>query len=84
MIASAIKYDKDVAPAPIVVAKGVDYIAFKIRDIAKANDVPIVENRPVARTLYNTVPLDGMIPSDMYVAVADILNYVYKQKGRTT
>jgi len=82
--AVAIKYDKDVAPAPIVVAKGVDYVAFKIREIAKFNDVPIVENRPVARTLYNTVPLDGMIPSDMYVAVADILNYVYKQKGRTT
>ena len=74
--AVAIKYDKTKAPAPIVVAKGVDYLAFQIREIAKDNNVPIVENRPVARTLYNTVPVDGMIPSDMYVAVAEILAFV--------
>ena len=52
-----------------------------IREIAKDNNVPIVENRPVARTLYNTVPVDGMIPSDMYVAVAEILAYVFRQKN---
>ena len=79
--AVAIKYDKTKAPAPIVVAKGVDYLAFQIREIAKDNNVPIVENRPVARTLYNTVPVDGMIPSDMYVAVAEILAFVFKQKN---
>ena len=78
--AVAIKYDKTKAPAPMVVAKGVDYLAFQIREIAKENDVPIVENRPVARTLYNTVPVDGVIPSDMYVAVAEILAYVFKAK----
>lgn len=82
--AVAIKYDKNVAPAPIVVAKGVDYVAFKIREIAKSNDVPIVENRPIARALYNTVPIDGIIPSDLYVAVAEILAYVYNKKGSTT
>ena len=76
----AIKYDKTKAPAPMVVAKGVDYLAFQIRDIAKQNNVPIVENRPVARALYNTVPVDGVIPSDLYVAVAEILAFVYKQK----
>ena len=78
--AVAIKYDKTKAPAPIVVAKGVDYLAFQIREIAKENNVPIVENRPVARALYNTVPIDGMIPSDLYVAVAEILAYVYRSK----
>ena len=77
----AIKYDKTKAPAPMVVAKGVDYLAFQIREIAKENGVPIVENRPVARALYNTVPVDGVIPSDLYVAVAEILAYVYKQKN---
>ena len=80
--AVAIKYDKTVAPAPIVVAKGVDYVAFRIRDIAKNNNVPIVENRPIARALYNTVPIDGIIPSDLYVAVAEILAYVYNKKGK--
>ena len=78
--AVAIKYDKTKAPAPLVVAKGVDYLAFQIREIAKENNVPIVENRPIARALYNNVPLDGMIPSDLYVAVAEILAFVYNSK----
>ena len=81
--AVAIQYDKSKAPAPIVVAKGIDYLAFQIRDIAKSNNVPIVENRPVARALYNSVPVDGMIPSDLYVAVAEILAYVYNSKRET-
>ena len=81
--AVAIQYDKTKAPAPIVVAKGVDYLAFQIRDIAKSNNVPIVENRPIARALYNTVPVDGIIPSDLYVAVAEILAYVYNSKRET-
>ena len=81
--AVAIVYDRLKAPAPMVVAKGVDYVAFQIREIAKKNDVPIVENRPVARALYNSVPIDGIIPSDLYVAVAEILAYVYnRRKGR--
>ena len=79
--AVAVKYDKTKAPAPMVVAKGVDYLAFEIREIAKEYGVPIVENRPVARALYNTVPVDGVIPSDLYVAVAEILAFVYKQKN---
>ena len=81
--AVAIQYNKEIAPAPIVIAKGVDYLAFQIRDIAKNNNVPIVENRPVARALYNKVPVDGMIPSDLYVAVAEILAYVYNSKRET-
>ncbi|MCQ2744121.1 MAG: flagellar biosynthesis protein FlhB [bacterium] len=82
--AVAIQYDKSVAPAPIVVAKGVDYLAFQIRDIAKNNNVPIVENRPIARALYNKVPIDGIIPSDLYVAVAEILAYVYNSKNQNS
>ena len=81
--AVAIQYDKTRAPAPIVVAKGVDYLAFEIREIAKRNNVPIVENRPIARALYNSVPVDGIIPSDLYVAVAEILAYVYNSKRET-
>jgi len=81
--AVAIQYDKSKAPAPIVVAKGIDYLAFQIRDIAKNNNIPIVENRPIARALYNSVPVDGIIPSDLYVAVAEILAYVYNSKKET-
>lgn len=80
--AVALKYDKLKAPAPMVVAKGVDFVAFKIREIAQNNKIPIVENRPLARALYKLVPIDGIIPSDMFVAVAEVLAYVYnKDKG---
>ena len=79
--AVAIKYDKTIAPAPVITAKGIDYLAFQIRELAKENNVPIVENRPVARALYNNVPVDGVIPSDLYVAVSEILAYVYRLKN---
>ncbi len=77
--AVAIKYDRKVSAAPIVVAKGVDYIAFKIKEIAQENKVPIVENKPLARSLYKLVPVDGVIPADLYVAVAEVLAYVYNR-----
>lgn len=80
--AVALRYDKSKAPAPQVVAKGVDFVAFKIREIAEANNVPIVENPPLARTLYKIVPLDGMIPAELYVAVAEVLAYVYRTNKR--
>ena len=79
--AVAIKYDKTKAPAPIVTAKGIDYLAFQIREIAKAHNVPIVENRPVARALYNLVPVDKVIPSELYVAVSEILAHVYRMNS---
>lgn len=78
----AIKYDRTKAAAPIVVAKGVDYMAFKIREIAKANNVPIVENKPLARALYKLVPVDSVIPPDLYVAVAEILAFVYNKNNQ--
>lgn len=80
--AIALEYKKFKDPAPKVVAKGVDFVAFKIREIAVSNNIPIVENPQLARTLYKLVPIDGIIPSDMFVAVAEVLAYVYnKNKG---
>lgn len=80
--AVALEYKKFKDPAPKVVAKGVDFVAFKIREIAVSNNIPIVENPQLARTLYKLVPIDGIIPSDMFVAVAEVLAYVYnKNKG---
>jgi len=83
--AVALRYDTSKAPAPQVVAKGVDFVAFKIREVAQNNNIPIVENRPLARTLYKIVPLDGLVPAELYVAVAEVLAYVYKtnkKKGK--
>lgn len=81
--AVALKYDRSVQPAPYVVAKGADFIAFKIREIAQNNNIPIVENRFVARTLYNLVEIGGIIPSEMFQAVAEILAYIYNKNNRT-
>ena len=80
--AVALKYDPQKVPAPVVVAKGVDFIAFKIREIAKNNNIPIIENKPLARSLYKLVEVDQIIPQELYVAVAEILQYVYAQKRR--
>ena len=80
--AVAIMYNPQKVPAPVVLAKGVDFIAFKIREIAKNNGIPIVENKPLARSLYKLVEVDQMIPQELYVAVAEILQYVYSQKKR--
>jgi flagellar biosynthesis protein FlhB len=62
------------------VAKGVDNIAFKIREIAKKHDIPIVENVPLARALYATVDVDEEIPVERYHAVAEIIGYVMRLK----
>lgn len=79
----AIRYNTDYAPAPQVVAKGVDFMAFKIRELAKENGVPIQENKPLARTLYKVVPVEGVIPPELYVAVAELLAFVYNQDKRS-
>jgi flagellar biosynthesis protein FlhB len=81
--AIAIKYDPDIAPAPVVVAKGKDLFAQKIKEIAKESKVPMVENKPLARSLYPVVEVEAMIPPDLFVAVAEVLAYVFsKNKGR--
>jgi len=71
----ALSYDRGMS-APVCVAKGVDNIAFKIREIAKKHDIPIVENVPLARALYATVDVDDEIPVEHYHAVAEIIGYV--------
>jgi flagellar biosynthetic protein FliR/FlhB len=81
-ISIAIKYEQGKSKAPIVVAKGADYVAFKIREIAKENDIPIIENKPLARLIYKKVEIDQEVPEEMYQAVAEILVVIYKMKNR--
>lgn len=76
-IAVALKYEKGQNNAPIVVAKGADLVALRIKEVAKENDVPIVENKPLARLIYSEVELDREIPMDMYQSVAEIIALVY-------
>lgn len=80
--AVAIKYDSEVARAPIVVAKGMDHLAQRIKEVAKENKVEIVENKPLARALYHGVELDQEIPPELYQAVAEVLAFVYNQKKK--
>jgi flagellar biosynthetic protein FlhB len=80
--AVAIKYDANEADAPMVVAKGADYLAQKIKDIARENDVEIVENKPLARMLYANVEVGELVPPELYKAVAEVLAYVYHLKGK--
>lgn len=80
--AVALKYESTDMQAPKVVAKGQDYIALSIRRIAEENNVPIVENPPLARALFDNVEIDQEIPVQHYKAVAEVISYVYKLKGR--
>jgi flagellar biosynthetic protein FlhB len=81
--AVALKYDmKGVGGAPILVGKGVDFLAKRIRETAIENDIPIVENPPLARAIYADVEVDQEIPEELYVAVAEIMAYVFKLKGK--
>jgi flagellar biosynthetic protein FlhB len=78
--AVALKYDRGM-DAPICVAKGVDNIALKIREVGTAHDIPIVENPPLARALYATVEIDEDVPPEHYKAVAEVIGYVMRLKG---
>ncbi len=80
--AVALEYDRAAMPAPTVVAKGADVIAAKIREVAADNAVPIVENKPLARALYNEVEIGDTIPEKFYEAMSIILAEVYKMSGR--
>lgn len=79
-LAVAIQYDYENMMAPKVVAKGANLIAEKIKQIAHENDVPIVEDKPLAQVLYKMVDIDHLIPEDLYRAVAEVLAFVYDQK----
>ncbi len=78
----ALKYDTEVSDAPIVIAKGVDAVALRIREVAAEHDIILYENRPLARSLYDTVEIDQAIPVELYKAVAEIISFVYKKKGK--
>ena len=79
--AVALRYDDKKMRAPIVIAKGTDLLAAKIREIANEHGVPIVEAPPLARALYRTVELGREVPAALYVTVAQVLTYVYQLKA---
>ncbi|MFA5592471.1 MAG: flagellar biosynthesis protein FlhB [Micavibrio sp.] len=78
----ALKYNPDENEAPIVVAKGVDELAMRIREAAREHDVTILPNPPLARVLFDTVDVDEMVPPEHYKAVAEIISYVFRLKGK--
>jgi len=80
--AAALKYEPETMRAPMLVAKGADHLAFRIREVAKNNDVPIVENPPLARALFEGVDIDQEVKPEHYQAVAEIIAYVMRLKGR--
>jgi flagellar biosynthetic protein FlhB len=79
--AVALQYDGSKMDAPRVIAKGQDYLALRIREIAKANDVVTMENKPLARALYERTEIGDSIPADLFQAVAEVLAYVYRLRG---
>jgi flagellar biosynthetic protein FlhB len=80
--AVALRYEQGKTPAPICVAKGMDSLALRIREVAEENNVPVVENAPLARTLYASVEIDDAIPTEQYKAVAQIISYVLRLSGK--
>lgn len=80
-IAIALKYDANL-PAPQVIAKGADLVAEKIKEIAREHKIPIVENKPLARTIFKTLKIGQIIPRELYVAVAEVLSFVYKLRRK--
>lgn len=78
----ALKYELHDMAAPMVVAKGVDHMAMRIREVAKEHNVPVVENIAVARALYATVEIDQEVPTEHFKAVAEIISYVMRLKGQ--
>lgn len=80
-IAVVLKYDASL-PSPQIVAKGADLIAEKIKAIAREHNIPIVENKPLARTIFKTLKIGQVIPRELFVAVAEVLSYVYKLRKK--
>ena len=80
-LAVALQYVASEMPAPKVVAKGAGVVAEKIREVARTHDVPIVENKPLARTLFRELDINDFIPRELYKAVAEVLAYVYRLRG---
>ena len=80
--AVALRYDHGASVAPVVVAKGRNFVALRIRELARSHDIPLVENPPLAQALYKSVKLGQEIPPQLYKAVAEVLAYVYRMMGR--
>ena len=80
--AVALKYNNTVDSAPKIVAKGIDFLALKIKDVAKEHKIPIIENPALARSLYDQIDIDREIPSEFYKAMAEIFSYVYELKRK--
>jgi flagellar biosynthetic protein FlhB len=74
------QYDGDSMAAPVVIAKGGDAVALRIREIANENEIPIVENPPLARALFATVDIDQEVPPEHYKAVAEVISYIMTLK----
>jgi flagellar biosynthetic protein FlhB len=81
-LAIALRYEPKENDAPVVVAKGKDLIAQKIKKLAQENDVPVVEDKPLARSMYDKVEVGFPIPVEFFTAVAEIMAYVYRLKNR--
>jgi len=81
--ACALSYKPDTMEAPILVAKGQDLVAKRIRDLASEHDIPLIENPPLARALFAGCDLDQQIPEEHYKAVAEVISYVWRLKGQT-
>ncbi|WP_342561495.1 flagellar biosynthesis protein FlhB [Paenibacillus sp. FSL R7-0345] len=80
--AVALKYDGSKMEAPEIVAKGQDYVALRIRELAKEHGVMTIENKPLARALFQRAEIGDVVPQDLFQAVAEVLAYVYKLKGK--
>jgi flagellar biosynthetic protein FlhB len=80
--AIALKYESGEMAAPVCVAKGMDALALRIRDVAEENDVPVVENPPLARALYASIDVDEVVPQEHYKAVAQVIGYVMRLSGQ--
>lgn len=80
--AVALKYDGETMDSPRVIAKGMDQVALKIKEIAKQNHIITMENKPLARALYHQVDIGGAVPEELFKAVAEVLAYVYRIKGK--
>ena len=78
--AVALSYDNTKNKAPVVVAKGIDFIALRIKEVARENNIPIIENPALARSLFEQIEIDREIPNDFYKAMAEIFSYVYELK----
>ena len=79
--AIALRYVKEEGGAPLVIAKGQDLIALKIREVATAHSIPIIEDKLLARSLYKAVEVDKMIPPEFYKAVAEVVFFLFQRRN---